>query len=401
MRHAPRPREPRHRDRAADRPPRRRRARARRPARPTPSPTSPAAPAAPRASRPAWSTASGAACTSATTSCSSTSAAPAARAAAAERNGGRRHHDQSLSRVAERRPDAVRHRAAADDLEAVRAALGYRTLNVYGISYGRRSRRSTTWPGTARRAVRRSRRGDADRHPLLRQVRRQRAARARPRRPALPRASRLRARSRLAAAAPLLIEAWNARPVAVGPDVTLSGTASRPDPVDDAERVVGGFDPARRRPGGARRLRPLARQIPMADSPPMFWSIWCNERWVGLDARGPGAPTSTATPPRSSSATAPWHAADHQAASNLARVRSSVPVLALVGGADPQDPPPTSPGSVRRCRGRASSSCPSTGTASASTAACRTSSRSSSTAAVPPRSTCAVRATEPPPFALR
>ena len=72
----------------------------------------------------------------------------------------------------------------------------------------------------------------------------------------------------------------------------------------------------------------------------MFWSIWCNERWVGLDAAAHGGRTSTAT----------WrHRSDlrlrvrvrpgfQEPASNLTRVRSRVPVLALVGGADPQDP---------------------------------------------------------------
>ena len=73
----------------------------------------------------------------------------------------------------------------------------------------------------------------------------------------------------------------------------------------------------------------------------MYWSIWCNEPWVGLGSRGP------------------WHTEfDGMLAKSLARARAScrllpprsepqsawtfphsrVPVLVLAGGADPQDP---------------------------------------------------------------
>ncbi|HET8952706.1 MAG TPA: alpha/beta hydrolase, partial [Solirubrobacteraceae bacterium] len=141
-----------------------------------------------------------------------------------------------------------------------------------------------------------------------------------------------------------LIEAWNARPVALGPDVTLTGdglagliqsltlsaSSAASIPLAVARAARGDY-------------APLARQLPSsgADSPLMFWSIWCNERWVGLDARGPwgtyldGYAAAQLERYRSVCAYVPDHA---EPASNLARVRSSVPVLALVGGADPQDP---------------------------------------------------------------
>ena len=88
---------------------------------------------------------------------------------------------------------------------------------------------------------------------------------------------------------------------------------------------------------------PLVGQIPSsgAENPLMYWSIWCNERWVGLDANGPwgtyldGYVASQLERYRSACAYVPDHA---EPPSNLARVRSNVPVLALVGGADPQDP---------------------------------------------------------------
>jgi pimeloyl-ACP methyl ester carboxylesterase len=71
-------------------------------------------------------------------------------------------------------------------------------------------------------------------------------------------------------------------------------------------------------------------------------SIWCNEPWAGLDSTGPW---STAF---DSYATAQIAAVRHQCSSVAKRAEpralwrlpasSSVPVLALVGGADPQDP---------------------------------------------------------------
>ena len=60
----------------------------------------------------------------------------------------------------------------------------------------------------------------------------------------------------------------------------------------------------------------------------MYWSVWCNERWVGLDARGP------------------WGTyLDGYTASQLERYRS---VCAYV----PDHPSPrrTSPESARTCR---------------------------------------------------
>ena len=141
-----------------------------------------------------------------------------------------------------------------------------------------------------------------------------------------------------------LIEAWNAKPVQVAPELTLTGNdlagliqymtlnaasaASIPLVVSRAAR--GDY-------------APLAGQIPSsgAENPLMYWSIWCNERWVGLDANGPwgtyldGYVASQLEHYRSVCAYVPDHA---EPASNLARVRSNVPVLALVGGADPQDP---------------------------------------------------------------
>jgi pimeloyl-ACP methyl ester carboxylesterase len=73
----------------------------------------------------------------------------------------------------------------------------------------------------------------------------------------------------------------------------------------------------------------------------MYWSIWCNESWVGLDAKGPwgtyldGNTEEALAEYRAVCAMFPRHA---EPASSRTRVRSGVPLLALVGGADPQDP---------------------------------------------------------------
>ena len=140
-----------------------------------------------------------------------------------------------------------------------------------------------------------------------------------------------------------LVEAWNVKPVAIGPDVTLSGN----DLAGVIQLMTLNASSAASIPLAVSRAArgdyaPLAQQIPSGgDNPLMFWSIWCNERWVGLDARGPwgtyldGYTASQLERYRSVCAYVPDHA---EPASNLARVRSNVPVLALVGGADPQDP---------------------------------------------------------------
>jgi pimeloyl-ACP methyl ester carboxylesterase len=235
--------------------------------------------------------------------------------------------------------------AAADDLEAVRAALGYRRLNLYGVSYGAtlaqlylarhsRSVRTVALDGATLLDVPFLERFAANGQRALDLVARRCAREATCTRTFPGWTQQLRS----------LIEAWNATPVQVAPELTLTGdelagviqfmtlsaasAASIPLAVSRAAR--GDY-------------APLARQIPSsgAESPLMFWSIWCNERWVGLDARGPwgtyldGYTTSQLERYRSICAYVPDHA---DPASNLARVSSSVPVLALVGGADPQDP---------------------------------------------------------------
>jgi len=73
----------------------------------------------------------------------------------------------------------------------------------------------------------------------------------------------------------------------------------------------------------------------------MFYSIWCNEPWVGLQAKGPwhtefDALTRAAVAQhRGACAYIPKRA---EPASAWTFPHSRVPLLAIAGGADPQDP---------------------------------------------------------------
>ena len=235
--------------------------------------------------------------------------------------------------------------AAADDLEAVRVALGYRSLDLYGISYGAtlaqvylarhpRSVRTVALDGATLLDVSFWGRFAANGQRAL-----DLTARRCAREPACASAfpnwlAQLRS----------LIAAWNAEPVRVTPEQTLTG--------DDLAGLVqymtlnaasAASIPLVVTRAARGDYAPLSKQIPSsgAENPVMYWSIWCNERWVGLDASGPwqtyldGYVATQLERYRSVCAYVPDYA---EPPSNYARVRSNVPVLALVGGADPQDP---------------------------------------------------------------
>jgi pimeloyl-ACP methyl ester carboxylesterase len=79
----------------------------------------------------------------------------------------------------------------------------------------------------------------------------------------------------------------------------------------------------------------------------MYWTIWCNEPWVGLSAKGPwhtifdGYATTSIAEHRRACRYMPKHA---EPAAAWKRPHSTVPVLAIVGEADPQDPIGNLPG---------------------------------------------------------
>ena len=104
---------------------------------------------------------------------------------------------------------------------------------------------------------------------------------------------------------------------------------------------------SRRREGRLRAPRRAGLGSLAVDLNLMGSSIWCNEPWTGLDAKGPwgtdfdslhhgphrGVPEDCSSVPKRAEPRSLW----------TLPASSRVPVLALVGGADPQDPVRTSP----------------------------------------------------------
>jgi pimeloyl-ACP methyl ester carboxylesterase len=235
-------------------------------------------------------------------------------------------------------------RVAMDDLDTVRAALGYRTLDVYGTSYGATAAQVflAEHPRSVRTMI-------LDGGTLLGVPFYSRFARNAQRALDLV-AARCRADARCSRAFPhwrarldRLVAAWNGSPVSVqgtridGNDLAgvvhtllLAADSAAQIPYLVSRTAAGDYGPL------ARHLSPpgVTRQL-------MYWSVWCNEPWVGIDAKGP------------------WHTLfDGYLANSLRTERlacsilpkrqeppaawrtphSNVPLLALVGGADPQDP---------------------------------------------------------------
>ena len=233
-------------------------------------------------------------------------------------------------------------RMAMDDLDAVRAALGYRQLDVIGSSYGATAAQIYLKLHPVLGAHARARRRNCDRRPLLRPLRRQRPARPRPAR------ETLRLRPRLPEAFPgwkrqfgALVKARNAHPAhgMTGDQLAsivhvmlldLWKAVSIPLAVSSAAK--GDYEPLKEKGSGD-----LAVDLEL-----MGQSIWCNEPWVGLEAKGPWGTDFD-------SYAAAKIAAFRDACSSVPKraepqglwtlpTPSPVPVLALVGGADPQDP---------------------------------------------------------------
>jgi pimeloyl-ACP methyl ester carboxylesterase len=233
-------------------------------------------------------------------------------------------------------------RMAMDDLDAVRAALGYRQLNVIGSSYGATAAQIylKLHPASVRTLVLAG--GTAIDVPFFDRyaVNAQRA---------LDQLAKLCASDTVCERAfpgwprqfGELVKAWNARPVngmtgdelaSVVHDMLLDGTKAASIPLVVSRAARGDFAPLARAGSGGLD----------ADLNLMGSSIWCNEPWTGLDATGPwGTDFDSYTTARI--------AAFRRSCSSVRKrpeprslwtlpVSSRVPVLALVGGADPQDP---------------------------------------------------------------
>ena len=240
--------------------------------------------------------------------------------------------------------DATRYgtRTAMDDLDAVRVALGYRQLDVIGSSYGATaaqvylklhpsSVRTLILAGATALDVPFFDRYAVNAQRALDQVAALCASDASCRR-AFPGWEREFGS---------LVKAWNrdAEHGVTGDEVAsvvhvmlLDGTKAVAIPLVVSSAAKGDFGPLDDAgPGDLHvELNLMAR------------SIWCNEPWTGLDATGPWGTDFD-------SYTAARIAAFRDACSSVPRraeprslwtlpTSSRVPVLALVGGADPQDP---------------------------------------------------------------
>jgi pimeloyl-ACP methyl ester carboxylesterase len=237
--------------------------------------------------------------------------------------------------------------AAADDLDAVRQALGYRRLDLYGSSYGAtlaqeflirhpRSVRTIVLDGATLVSIPFYSRFATNGQRALEAV-----------------AARCHDAANCAAAYPAwsaqlvrLIRAWNRSPIhlpgagrftgdnlaGVVQSLTTSaeGASELPDLVSRA--AAGDLLPLSEHVVGGERIT----------SSLLFWSIVCNEPWVGLGSKWSGRSYLggfTRHALSTAHAVCSLLPAHHEPQTEWALPRSSgVPVLALVGGADPQDP---------------------------------------------------------------
>jgi pimeloyl-ACP methyl ester carboxylesterase len=232
-------------------------------------------------------------------------------------------------------------RMSMDDLDAVRAALGYRQLDMIGSSYGATAAQVylKLHPSSVRTLILSG--GSAidvpyfDRYAVNAQRALDRLAKLCASEPgcrqAFPGWERQFGE---------LVKAWNSHPAQMTGDelasvvhamlLDLEQAVSIPLVVSRAAK--GDYAPLERAESGNLEV----------DLDLMGSSIWCNEPWVGLDATGPWGTDFD-------SYTTTLIAAFRQACSSIPKraeprslwtlpVASRVPVLALVGGADPQDP---------------------------------------------------------------
>ena len=233
-------------------------------------------------------------------------------------------------------------RMAMEDLEAVRAALGYRQLDVIGSSYGATAAQIylKLHPSSVRTLILSG--GTAIDIPFFGRF-------------AVNAQGALDQLADLCASDPdcrrtfpgwkrqfgELVKAWNANPkhgvtgyelASVVHVMLLDGTKAASIPLVVSSAAKGDY----------RVLEDSDPEDLDVDLNLMGSSIWCNEPWTGLDATGPWGTDFD-------SYTAARIAAFRKACSSVAQrveprslwtlpVHSSVPVLALVGGADPQDP---------------------------------------------------------------
>jgi pimeloyl-ACP methyl ester carboxylesterase len=234
-------------------------------------------------------------------------------------------------------------RMAMDDLDAVRAALGYRQLDLLGSSYGATAAQVylQVHPSSVRTLILMG--GTAIDVPFFGRyaVNAQRA---------LDQLARLCVSDRACRKVfpdwerrfGELVKAWNAHPVnGMTGDEVAAAVQRMLLNLEDAVSIP--LVISRAAAGDYAPLEHAASGSLDVDLNLMGSSIWCNEPWAGLGATGPwGTEFDSFTTVKIE--------AFRQACNSVPRrveprslwtlpKTSSVPVLALVGGADPQDPP--------------------------------------------------------------
>ena len=238
-------------------------------------------------------------------------------------------------------------RAAMDDLDAVRAALGYRQLDVFGASYGATAAQvylklhpasvhTLMLSGPTAMDVPFFGRYAVNAQHALDQVARRCASEPACRK-AFPNWEQQFGS---------LVRAWNAHPVEIRKGVTMTGDMFAGvvhELLLDMEKAA--FIPLVVASAAKGDYTPIEGEGDLGAPAPqlMSWSVWCNEPWAGLGAEPP------------------WGTSfDSYTAAKIANYRrgctflpkrseprslwtlpsgSRVPVLAFAGGADPQDPP--------------------------------------------------------------
>ena len=249
--------------------------------------------------------------------------------------GGSKPHDGDVTQYGTR--------MAMDDLDAVRAALGYRQLDVYGGSYGATAAQvylrlhpsrvhTLILSGASALDVSFFGRYAVNAQRALDQLAHVCASEPGCRK-AFPGWERQFSE---------MVRAWNAHPVhgmsgdqlaSVVHKMLRNVNTAVSIPLVVSHAATGDYGPLEHAAPG---------DLDVGDLNPMRASIWCNEPWAGLDAEGPWSTDFDGY-------TTAYIAEFRQECSSVQKraeprplwtlpVSSRVPVVALVGGADPQDP---------------------------------------------------------------
>jgi pimeloyl-ACP methyl ester carboxylesterase len=249
---------------------------------------------------------------------------------------------------------------AMDDLDAVRTALGYGPIDVFGVSYGAtaaqvflkrhpESVRTVILDGVTLLDIPVFERWSSNAQRAL-DLLRKRCSEDRGCKRAFP---------RWYERFPALLARLARKPVEVG-KVTVDA-ASTAGTVDELTASAEGAArvPYTLAKAEAGSYRALAREIALydtstAESPVMPWAIKCTEPWAARDparvaanARGTYMSyTDPASAVLSAQVCGAWPKVD-PSGEDWTRPRSAVPALVLQGGADPKDPPANAAGIVQ------------------------------------------------------